>query len=413
MIVPSIDIIGGKAVQLRQGKEFVLESERDPVDLAREFNRYGEVAVIDLDSAMGKGNNRELIERICKVADARVGGGIRDVETGRALLRAGAKSLIVGTKATPEFLSQFPADRIIVALDHVNEEVVDKGWTNSTGESIWERASRLEPYCSGFLVTFVEAEGGLGGLPASAAAGLLEKLKKHVTVAGGIASTSEVSDISALGADVQVGMALYKGLVDPVEAVVQSVNFDTNGTGVVPTVVQDMNGQVLMLAYSSPESLRRALKEGKGIYYSRSRQEIWEKGLTSGATQQLVSCRVDCDRDSLLFRIEQTEGACHRGSYSCFGQATSARQFSVGQLFSILQQRKQEMPEGSYSVKLFKDRRKLLKKLMEEAHEVCTFESTENLRWEIADLIYFASLLAVDEGVSWADIECELGGRAK
>lgn len=413
MIVPSIDIIGGKAVQLRQGKEFVLESERDPVDLAREFNRYGEVAVIDLDCAMEKGNNRQLIERICKVADVRVGGGIRDVETGRALLRAGAKSLIVGTKASPEFLSQFPADRIMVALDHVDEEVVDKGWTNATGESIWDRASRLEPYCSGFLVTFVEAEGGLGGLPASVAANVVNKLKRHVTVAGGIASTQEVADISALGADVQVGMALYKGLVDPVEAVVQSINFATNGTGVVPTVVQDANGQVLMLAYSSPDSLRKALREGKGVYYSRSRQEIWEKGLTSGATQSLIACRVDCDRDSLLFRVEQTDGACHRGSYSCFGQATSARQFSVRQLFEVLSRRKKDMPEGSYSATLFKDRRKLLKKLMEEAHEVCTFNSTENLRWEIADLLYFASLLAVDEGVSWDDIECELGGRTK
>lgn len=413
MIVPSIDIIDGKAVQLRQGKEFVLESERDPVDLAREFNRYGEVAVIDLDNAMGKGNNRELIEQICKVADVRVGGGIRDVETGRVLLRAGAKSLIVGTKASPEFLSQFPADRVIVALDHVNGEVVDKGWTNSTGESIWDRATRLEAYCAGFLVTFVEAEGGLGGLPASTASEVVTRLKRHVTVAGGIATTAEVADISALGADVQVGMALYKGLVDPVEAVVQSINFDTNGNGMVPTIVQDGNGQVLMLAYSSKESLTRALREGKGIYYSRSRQELWEKGLTSGSTQRLVSCRVDCDRDTLLFRVEQTDGACHRGVYSCFGQSTAAKQFSVGQLFDVLKQRKADMPEGSYSATLFKDRRKLLKKLMEEAHEVCTFESRANLTWEIADLLYFASLLAVDEGVSWADIECELGGRAK
>jgi phosphoribosyl-AMP cyclohydrolase / phosphoribosyl-ATP pyrophosphohydrolase len=413
MLVPSIDIIGGKAVQLRQGKEFVLESERDPIDLAREFNRYGEVAVIDLDAAMGKGDNRELIARICQVADARVGGGIRDVETGRELLRAGAKSLIVGTKATPEFLSQFPSQRLIVALDHVNGEVVDKGWTNSTGENLFDRAERLKEHCSGFLVTFVENEGGLGGLPRDAARDVVSKLPGHITVAGGIASTDEVADLTALGADVQVGMALYKGLVDPAEAVVRSVDFDKFDDKLVPTIVQDTWGQVLMLAYSNADSLRAALKTGKGVFYSRSRRELWEKGLTSGNTQTLVSCRVDCDRDSLLFKVEQVNEACHRGSYSCFGQATSAQRFSLPQLFKILQQRKLEKPEGSYSATLFANRRKLLKKLMEEAYEVCSFDSVANLRWEIADLIYFSSLLAVDEGLTWEEIEAELGGRSK
>jgi phosphoribosyl-ATP pyrophosphohydrolase/phosphoribosyl-AMP cyclohydrolase len=413
MLVPSIDIINGKAVQLKQGKEFVLQSDRDPVELAREFNRYGEVAVIDLDAAMGKGNNRELIHQICRVADVRVGGGIRDVETGRELLRAGAKSLIVGTQANPEFLSQFPADRIIVALDHVKGEVVDKGWTSGTGENMFDRADRLDAFCNGYLVTFVENEGGLGGLPQDDAADVLARLKRHVTVAGGIASTKEVVDFSAKGADVQVGMALYKGLVDPVDAVVQSVAFDKFADKLVPTIVQDITGQVLMLAYSSAESLSRALKEGKGIYYSRSRNEIWEKGLTSGNRQQLISCRMDCDRDSILFKVQQVDAACHRGSYSCFGQVTAARRFSIPQLYEILQQRKVELPEKSYSATLFTNRRKLLKKLMEEAYEVCSFDSKDNLRWEIADLIYFASVLAVDEGVTWEEIESELGGRAK
>lgn len=413
MLVPSIDIIDGKAVQLRHGKEFVLQSERDPIDLAREFNRYGEVAVIDLDAAMGKGNNRELIQKICRVADVRVGGGIRDVETGRELLRCGAKSIIVGTKATPEFLSQFPNDRVIVALDHINGEVVDRGWTNNTGESIWDRADRLEPYCNGYLVTFVDAEGGLGGLPRAAASDVLKRLKRHVTVAGGIASATEVAELSSLGADVQVGMALYKGLVDPVDAVVSSIDFSKADNGLVPTIVQDVSGQVLMLAYSSSDSLKAALTEGKGIYYSRSRKELWEKGLTSGSTQRLISCRVDCDRDTLLFKVEQTASACHRGSYSCFGQATASRQFSLPQLFELLKQRKAELPEGSYSATLFKNRRKLLKKLMEEAYEVCSFDSTDNLRWEIADLLYFASVLAVDEGIDWQEIEAELGGRSK
>lgn len=411
MLVPSIDIMNGKAVQLRQGKELVIESARDPIELARDFSRYGEIAVIDLNAATGNGDNRDLIMQICRVADARVGGGIRDVDTGRNFLKAGARSIIIGTMATPEFLSKFPVDRVMVALDHKGGEVLDHGWEHGTGESVMQRAAKVSDYCSGFLVTFVETEGMLSGLSADKANSVAEKLKRPVTVAGGIASTEEVVAIAKTGLDVQVGMALYTGKVDPAEAVVGSIKFDV--AGLVPTIVQDIYGQVLMMAYSSAESLRRALREGKGIYYSRSRRQIWEKGSTSGHRQRLLSCRADCDRDCLLFTIEQKSAACHRGTYSCFGRATSARRFTLGRLFALLEHRKAESPENSYSVALFNDRKKLLKKVMEEAYEVVSYADRDNLRWEIADLIYFLSVLAVDEGLSWQDIEHELGGRFK
>jgi phosphoribosyl-AMP cyclohydrolase / phosphoribosyl-ATP pyrophosphohydrolase len=411
MIVPSIDIQNGKAVQLRQGKEFVLQSDKDPVDLAREFNRFGEVAVIDLDAALGKGRNLDLLKQICRVADVRAGGGIRDVDTGRELLRAGAKQIIIGTAAEPEFLKKFPADLVIVALDQKKGEVFDRGWQNATGENFLERAERLAPYCSGFLTTFIEAEGGMGGMDSGYVKTLADKLGKALTVAGGIATTQEIVDISKLGIDVQVGMALYTGKIDLAQAVTGSVNF--NKDGLCPTVVQDASGQVLMLAYSSKESLAIALKEGKGVYYSRSRQELWEKGATSGARQSLMSCRLDCDRDTLLFTVGQTDGACHKGSYSCFGTSTANRRFSLHELFETLRDRKQNAPKESYSAKLFADRKELLSKIAEESSEVMNFTSKENLRWEIADVLYFLSVLAVDEGLDWSDIEAELGGRRR
>jgi phosphoribosylformimino-5-aminoimidazole carboxamide ribonucleotide (ProFAR) isomerase len=317
MIIPSIDIIDGKAVQLRQGKEHVLTAERDPVDLAKEFNRYGEVAVIDLDAALGKGDNLELISRICRVADCRVGGGIRDKERGQEILRAGASQIIIGTAAEPGLLKEFPPEKIIVALDHRGGEVLDKGWTRGTGETIIDRAERLKEFCGGFLVTFVEDEGGMGGMDLEALEELKKQLPGKLTVAGGVAETEEVIAISKLGLDVQVGMSLYTGKLDLAESVVGSIDFGK--MPLVPTITQDETGQVLMLAYSSPDSLRKALNEGKGVYYSRSREELWEKGLTSGHTQELVSCRTDCDRDALLFSVRQTGVACHKGSYSCFG----------------------------------------------------------------------------------------------
>lgn len=411
MLIPSIDIMNGKAVQLKQGKEFVLQSDRSPLELAKEFNRYGEVAVIDLDAALKKGDNRELIKEICRVCDVRVGGGIRDVETGRAFLKAGAKRLIIGTMATPEFLQKFSPQQVMVALDHRSEIVVDHGWENATGETIWDRAERLTPYCSGFLATFVEGEGCLNGMDLDAIKSLRKKIKGHLTVAGGIAETDEIVHISELGIDVQVGMALYTGRINLAESVVNSVQFKEDG--LVPTIVQDESGQVLMMAYSSRESLTRALNEGKGIYFSRSRSEIWEKGLTSGHTQRLISCRVDCDRDCVLFTVQQQNAACHNDTYSCFGGVTADRKFSLAELFETLQSRKSSKSEGSYTATLFADRRLLLKKIMEEAYEVVSYSSRENLRWEIADLIYFASVLAVDEGLEWKDIEAELAGRRR
>lgn len=239
---------------------------------------------------------------------------------------------------------------------------------------------------------------------------LKEQLSRPLTVAGGIATTEEIVNISKLDVDVQVGMALYTGKIDPADSVLGSVNF--NKDGLCPTIVQDQQGQVLMLAYSSPDSLKRALKEGKGIYYSRSRQEIWEKGLTSGNSQRLISCRLDCDRDAILFTVEQKSAACHTNNYSCFaGSAT--KKFSVNQLFEILKERKTMSPQKSYSAVLLADRKKLLEKISEEAEEVINFTSRENLRWEIADVLYFLSVLAVAEGLEWQDIEAELRSRQR
>lgn len=409
MLICSIDIMDGKAVQLRQGKEHVLTSDTDPVELAKQFNRYGEVAVIDLDAALGKGDNIDVLRRICQVADVRVGGGIRDKKRAQELLRAGARQLIIGTAATPEFLSELPAARVMVALDQIGGKVVDHGWTQSTGEDVLERAHRLAPHCGSFLCTFVEDEGCMGGMDLERVAALAKALPHPVTVAGGVARGEEIVAISRMGHDVQVGMALYTGALDPVTVVVESLDFAK--VPLIPTVVQDRSGQLLMLAYSSPESLRLALSQGRGIYYSRSRQEIWEKGKTSGHYQGLVSCRTDCDRDSLLFVVEQTDHACHRNSYSCFGGPMAAPRFELSKLFEILKARKADSPEGSYTRKLFDSRKMLKRKIMEEAFEVATFADRRELVWEIADAMFFMSVLAVDEGIEWSEIEAELGGR--
>jgi phosphoribosyl-AMP cyclohydrolase / phosphoribosyl-ATP pyrophosphohydrolase len=427
MLIPSIDLMNGQAVQLRQGKTHVLTSETDPRQLITRFNRFGEVAVIDLDAALGKGNNLPLIRELCQLADVRVGGGIRSVSLGQELLRAGAKQLIIGTAATPEFLQQFAPHQVLVALDHRHGEIVDQGWTHGTGEALLDRAKRLAPYCAGFLCTFVETEGGLTGMDLPAVQQLMDQLPPaphRLTVAGGVATTEEAAQLVRLGLDVQVGMALYTGKLDPVEVVLQTVAFDQSAyhnPHLIPTVVQDEAGDVVMMAYSSPESLREALTSGSGVYYSRSRKALWHKGQTSGHTQQLLKVRLDCDRDALLFTVKRHHVACHNQTYSCFGTTTQP-QFGMAELFARLHQRREALQNqdestmaGSYTVKMFQSREKLLRKLNEEVTEV-TLAATMNqgqrqLVWEMADLLYFMSVLAVDENISWSQLKAELSGR--
>jgi phosphoribosyl-ATP pyrophosphohydrolase len=400
-------------VQLRQGRKLVLTSEKSPIDLAEEFNRYGEVAVIDLDAALGKGDNRQLVKDICRVADVRAGGGVRDVEAARDLLRAGARKVIIGTAAEPDLLSKLPADRIMVALDQVDGTVVDNGWRGTTGESVLDRAKRLSPYCSSFLSTFVKGEGCMQGIDEKAVIRLRDELDRPLTIAGGVANTSDAVSLSNLGVDVQVGMSLYTGQLDLGESFVNSLKW--NSSGLIPTLVQDCYGNVLILAYSSRESLKEALSTGMGVYFSRSRQEIWRKGDTSGNTQRLISCRADCDSDAISFTVEQKGVACHRGSYSCFKNET-VRPFDIERLFEVISKRRgtvDDNSESSYTQKLLSDRTLLSKKIMEEAYEVVSFSSRDNLKWEIADLLYFVSVLANAEGISWQEIENELGGRCK
>ncbi|PJA07808.1 MAG: 1-(5-phosphoribosyl)-5-[(5-phosphoribosylamino)methylideneamino] imidazole-4-carboxamide isomerase [Flavobacteriales bacterium CG_4_10_14_0_2_um_filter_32_8] len=170
MILPSIDLMDGKAVQLQQGKTKILERE-DVMALAEEFSRYGDLAVIDLDAARSingdgserKDSNRELVKTLCRRYPCRVGGGIRTRADAQELLAAGARKLIIGTAAEPGLLCTLPRERIIVALDALQGKVTSNGWQRIIEESVSARAQRLEQYCSGFLYTCIEREGMLQG----------------------------------------------------------------------------------------------------------------------------------------------------------------------------------------------------------------------------------------------------------
>ena len=166
MIIPSIDLMNGKAVQLIQGKTKVLEFE-NPVEIARNLAIFGPIQVIDLDAAFGKGNNLEIITEIAKFAEVRVGGGIRTLEYARRLITLGADKIIIGTKANKKFLKQLnkqiPKERIIVALDSKNGFVVKDGWRKSANKKPEKLIKQLEPFCSEFFYTCVDNEGLMKG----------------------------------------------------------------------------------------------------------------------------------------------------------------------------------------------------------------------------------------------------------
>lgn len=407
MIVPSIDIVGGRAVQLVGGETLAIEAG-DPFPILERFSRVGEVAVIDIDAARGEGSNAPLIEEMASLARVRVGGGIRDVDTALSWLDAGAERIIVGTAASPEFLNALPRERVIVALDARESRVVTHGWRVDAGLDLLEGIRELRDLCGGFLVTFVEKEGRMGGTDMDLARAVVEAAgDTRVTVAGGVTTAEEIDALDRIGADAQVGMALYSGTLDLADAFAAPLASD-RPDGLWPTVVVDEGGAALGLAWSSRESLRQAIDTGRGVYQSRSRG-LWVKGETSGASQELLTVSADCDRDSLRFVVRQHgTGFCHLHTRTCWGEDTG-----IGRLARRLADIVADPPPGSHTARLAGDPDLLAAKLIEEAGELAAATDPDDVAGEAADLIYFALAKAAASGVRLADIEAVLDRRAK
>lgn len=405
MIIPSIDLMGGQAVQLVGGERLALEAG-DPLVIAESFSLVGEIAVIDLDAALGQGSNQAVIQSLVERFACRVGGGIRDEATALKWIDMGAAKVILGTAATPDLLVKLPRERVMAAVDCQNGMVVDHGWRSETGVPGRDKISELRPLVSGFLVTFVEREGGLGGMDLDQIREVIDAAGDiPVTVAGGVARAEEIGQIHALGADVQVGMALYTKRFSLGEALWSILKSDRSD-GLVPTVVCDERGIALGLAYSSAESLESAIESRSGVYLSRKRG-LWKKGETSGSTQQLLRVDVDCDNDALRFTVRQENGFCHLGTRTCWGQARG-----LDQLERTIRERMASSPEGSYTHRLLNEDDLLNSKLLEEAAELVDADSPDHSIQELADLMYFATVKLVASGGSWSDVDQVLDRRA-
>jgi phosphoribosylformimino-5-aminoimidazole carboxamide ribotide isomerase len=408
MIIPSIDLMGGKAVQLKQGREKVIEKE-NVLELAKYYSRFGEVSVIDLDAAMDKGENEALIKEICKIAHCRVGGGIRDIEKAKRIIANGAKQIIIGTAANEEFLSKLPKDKVLVAIDSKQGKVTTEGWTKEVDATPEDYVRRFDNLCSGYLYTIVEKEGMMQGTDIEAIKRIRAITDKTLIAAGGISTIDEIVMLNRMNVSTQLGMCIYTGAVDLEDAYVAVMDFGKQN-GLIPTIVQDVETkQVLMLAYSTKESLKKTLSVGLATYYSRSRQELWTKGLTSGNTQELISAKFDCDQDALLFKVRQKGSACHTGRYSCFED----KEFCINDLYKLLLDRRSNLPENSYTTKLLKNEFYLKRKIMEEAFESVNFEEGDGLEWEASDLAYHMLTFMALHNVTPQDVLSNLASRTK
>jgi phosphoribosyl-ATP pyrophosphohydrolase/phosphoribosyl-AMP cyclohydrolase len=179
-----------------------------------------------------------------------------------------------------------------------------------------------------------------------------------------------------------------------------------------PAIVRDANsGEVLTLAWMNDEALQKTIESGETWFWSRSRNELWHKGATSGNTQRVVHIAHDCDDDALVVSVIPNGPACHTGARSCFDGVPPRM---LDRLMDVLRDRREKRPPGSYSASLFdKGRDEILKKVGEEAIEVIVARGRERIVSEIADLVYHLSVLMIDEGLDWRDIEAELERRGR
>ena len=220
MLIPSIDLQGGKIVQLVQGERLAIATD-DVDEWVRKFAAYPKVQLIDLDAAKGEGSNEPLVQKICGLLPCRVGGGIRSVERAEAMLALGARKVILGSalfrenRVDQQFATvlsdRIGAERLIAAVDGKGGKVVIHGWRTSLDLTPEQAISQLEPFFGEFLYTHVDLEGLMRGTNMGVIRSLRAATSRALTAAGGITTQDEIDELNSIGIDAVVGMAVYTG----------------------------------------------------------------------------------------------------------------------------------------------------------------------------------------------------------
>lgn len=421
-MIPCLYLYQGRAVTGWDEKEPF--EGGDVVELARFYSDSGadELLVFDLSStdeehekAIGK------IKEICQASQVPVtaAGNVKRLEDVKKLLYAGCHRAVLNfskdsnVKLLEEASDRFGSDRILVCISKAEEFLAHQDLIESYADGVVLVKSALEEVhkIPVPLIFHMESDA-----KSNALACLEERGVEGIS--GGFVNRKDESLADFKEECRERGLP-----VNLLNSRIAWKDFKLNSGGLIPVVVQDyQTGEALMLAYMNEEAFNKTLQSGKMTYWSRSREEIWVKGLTSGHFQYVKSLLLDCDNDTILAKVAQVGAACHTGSYSCFFQELVQRKCDdtnplrvFQDVYEVIQDRKIHPKEGSYTNYLFeKGIDKILKKVGEECTEIVIAAKNpdkEEIKYEIADFLYHVMVLMAEKEVSWEDITQELARR--
>lgn len=421
--IPCIYLYKGNAVK---GFSDSTIMDTNPVALARFYSDNNADELIVYDMSDGDAEHEEaldIIKEICAAAEIPVigSGNVKRMEDIKKLLYAGCRKAALNyskpgnVEITEEVSKKFGKDKIVACV--------------TEADSIVRNETLLQEYVDEIILvkeTCLKEAIGVSSIPmiASVPEVSLDKIMEilsceNICGISGYAINENAKELLAVKSLCQNnGIA-----VNTFEPAIRWEEFKKNTDGHVTVVVQDYKtDEVLMVAYMNEEAYNMTLKTGKMTYFSRSRQELWIKGETSGNYQYVKSLTADCDKDTILAKVSQIGAACHTGSHSCFFNEIMAKEYEESnplkvfeQVFDVIKDRKVHPKEGSYTNYLFdKGIDKILKKLGEEATEIVIAAKNPNaneVKYEISDFLYHMMVLMAEKNVTWEEITTELAQR--
>lgn len=422
-LTPCIFIDGGKAVQWFDDRTLLSD---DVVSLAKQYCDRGadELIVFDLSTSDEEHDEAiDLIKKMNRVISIPMiaGGNIRRAEDVKKILYAGAKRAILNFSKPlsidliEEVSRRFGKERIAVSLNDF--------------DTLFKQQHLIEEYSTEIVFMHrldLNSVMNITKLPCVVLTDTMEQSEiLRILKCDGIKGVSglfisslnmDFNEFKEICADAGIKMTSFESILDFSE-------FKLNSDGLIPVIVQDYKtNEVLMMAYMNEEAFDHTVKTGRMTYYSRSRQCQWVKGETSGHFQYVKSLSIDCDKDTLLAKVEQIGAACHTGNRSCFYTTIVGADYDAKNplqvfesVYNTIMDRREHPKEGSYTNYLFeKGIDKILKKVGEEATEIVIAAKNPNpeeIKYEISDFLYHAMVLMVERGVTWEDITNELADR--
>lgn len=422
-LIPCIFIAGGKAVRWFHDDEIISE---DVIGLAKSYSDLGADELIIFDLSETDDEHEAFIDlmrrmnRVIRIPMV-AGGNIRRQEDIKKILYAGAKRAIInfskydGVEMMEDAKLRFGKEKIAVSLNDF--------------DALFKRKRLIQECCSEIIFMHrldLNSVMNVTDIPSVIVTDTMEepelfKILKCPGVKGLSGRYVSQPELDFNAFKEKCGIEGIK--ITSFESIMDFSEFKTNSDGLIPVVVQNYKTQeVLMLAYMNEEAFDRTVKTGRMTYYSRSRRELWVKGETSGHYQYVKSLTIDCDKDTLLAKVDQIGAACHTGNPTCFFQPLVGMDYDTKNPLQIFEKvydtivdRREHPKEGSYTNYLFdKGLDKILKKVGEEATEIVIAAKNKNpeeVKYELADFLYHAMVLMVEKGVKWEDIIGELADR--